>query len=73
MEWFTQTIIKLCTLVCLCAICQQLLPSNEMRGYVRLVCGLLLLHMMLSQTFAQFGVLEMEAVTLNMESWIQMP
>lgn len=36
-------------LSCLSALCQLLLGPGKFRGHVRLVCGLLLLHMMMTQ------------------------
>ena len=49
MEALISLITRLCVLSCLSALCQMLLGPGKFRGHVRLVCGLLLLHMMVSQ------------------------
>ncbi len=49
MEILISLITRLCVLSCLSALCQMLLGPGKFRGHVRLVCGLLLLHMMVSQ------------------------
>jgi stage III sporulation protein AF len=45
-------VARLCALVMLSALAQLLLPAGNMRKYARLVCGLLVLHIMVSQVFA---------------------
>lgn len=47
-----QLISQLCMLVMLAVLADLLLPSGDMRRVVRLVCGLLLLHIMMTQVFA---------------------
>ncbi len=47
-----QLISQLCILVMLAVLADLLLPSGDMRRVVRLVCGLLLLHIMMAQVFA---------------------
>ena len=49
MEGLISLITRLCVLSCLSALCQLLLGPGKFRGHVRLVCGLLLLHMMMTQ------------------------
>ncbi len=56
MDELIALIVRLCALSCLSALCQLLLGPGRLRGHVRLVCGLLLLHMMVSQLSALLGV-----------------
>ncbi len=46
---------KLCALVMVALLADHLMPSGTMRKYARLVCGMLVLHIMVSQAFALIG------------------
>lgn len=46
---------KLCALVMVALLADHLMPSGSMRKYARLVCGMLVLHIMVSQAFALIG------------------
>ena len=56
MDALIALIVQLCALSCLSALCQLLLGPGKLRGHVRLVCGLLLLHMMVSQLASLLGI-----------------
>ena len=49
MAYLCEIIWQLCMLTGVCTLCMHLLPSGAVRGHIRLACGLMLLHMMLSK------------------------
>lgn len=70
MDALCQMISKLCVLVCLCALCQQVLPSGVMRGCARLACGLMLLHIMLSQLLLLCAPQQAAQLQSGLAGWI---
>ena len=52
MTYVCEMVWQLCMLVGACTLCMQLLPSGALREHIRLACGFMLLHMMLSKLLA---------------------
>jgi stage III sporulation protein AF len=46
---------RLCALVVVALLADLLMPAGAMRKYVRLACGMLVLHIMIAQVAALFG------------------
>ncbi len=59
----------LCALVMVAALADLLMPSGEMRKYVRLACGMLVLHIMVSQVFVLLG---RGAPDIQAQEWTQL-
>jgi len=60
---------KLSALVMMALLADLLMPSGTMRKYARLVCGMLVLHIMMSQVFALLGRGMPDATT---QEWTQL-
>lgn len=70
MDYLCQTISQLCILVCLCTLCEQLVPTDTLRGAIRMACGLMLLHIMLSQLFIWCAPFNTADATSEIGGWL---
>lgn len=69
MQILFSLIQKLCALVMISVLADMLIPSGSMRKYVRLACGMLVLHIMVSQVFLLFG---RAAPDIEAQQWNQL-
>lgn len=69
MQILFSLIQKLCALVMISVLADLLIPSGSMRKYVRLACGMLVLHIMVSQVFVLFG---RAAPDIEAQQWNQL-